>query len=481
MAHEGPYAAFISYSSKDAAFARRVHRSLERYRIPKSLGVFDPSGAGSINRIYPVFRDREELPAGKLSAAIEAALQASGALVVVCSPNSAASPWVQREIEYFKGLGRAERIFAIIADDASFAVDGREHHNFPPALRALEPLAADARRDRDGFRSAWLKIVAGLIGVSVGALQNRDQARRRLAYARNIALSVLMAVIFGSAWMNYGAVSDAALSWSKYRRFVDASSALAQAEPGLVFQDCVDRSQDCPLMVVIPEGEFLMGPSDADATLPLHRVSVPRFAASVHEITFADWDACLAGGGCGGYAPYREGLEGGDRPVINVSWSDAQSYVLWLSRMTGQEYRLLSEAEWEYAQRAVTVADEAHHTRYSWGDDPPVCDLGAQNGAVFYGCFENGAQPVGLFPPNAFGVYDMHGNVSEWVEDCGGPFDASRASAAPVITEPCTTRVLRGGSWINLSYEIPTPYRNESIPSDRGFNQGFRVARTISH
>jgi WD40 repeat protein len=190
MAELFRFAAFISYSSKDAAFALRLHRALEGYGIPASLGKFDLVGGGKANRIYPVFRDREELAAGRLGERIEASLRASAAMVVVCSPSSAASEWVEKEIEFFATLGRSDRIFAIIADTAPLADESGADATsrcFPPAFRAnaladataLEPLAADARKGKDGFRGAWLKIVAGLIGVSPGQIIDRDRRRRR--------------------------------------------------------------------------------------------------------------------------------------------------------------------------------------------------------------------------------------------------------------------------------------------------------------
>ena len=147
------YAAFISYSSKDAAFARKLHRALESYGIPSQLGKFDLiGGGGKKNRIYPVFRDREELSAGHLGDQIEANLKASAALIVVCSPNGAASPWVQKEIEFFAAQGRHAKIFAIIPDTAPLVDEqGADCTQacFPPAFRGdalagdkLEPLAA---------------------------------------------------------------------------------------------------------------------------------------------------------------------------------------------------------------------------------------------------------------------------------------------------------------------------------------------------
>jgi eukaryotic-like serine/threonine-protein kinase len=173
MAELFRYAAFISYSSKDAGFARRLHRALETYGIPTTVGDFDLlGGGGKKNRIYPVFRDREELPAGELGEALKAALKASGALIVICSPNAAASQWVEKEIAVYRSLDRHGRIFAIIAPDAPVIIGGRDATQdcFPPILRgeatspdAPIPIAADARPGKDGFRAAWLKIVAGLI------------------------------------------------------------------------------------------------------------------------------------------------------------------------------------------------------------------------------------------------------------------------------------------------------------------------------
>ncbi|MGD9981468.1 MAG: toll/interleukin-1 receptor domain-containing protein [Hyphomonadaceae bacterium] len=213
MAELFRYAAFISYSSKDAAFARRLHRTLESYSIPKSLGAFDLIGGGKKNRIYPVFRDREELSAGHLGELIEANLRASSALIVICSPNSAASPWVQKEIEYFVGLGRRDRVFAIIPHTAPLTDEAGADCTlacFPPAFRtearadsaALEPLAADARKGRDGFRNAWMKVVAGMIGASPGQLIDRDKQRRRrqrAVLAASLVTVVLSAGLIAAA------------------------------------------------------------------------------------------------------------------------------------------------------------------------------------------------------------------------------------------------------------------------------------------
>jgi MTH538 TIR-like domain (DUF1863) len=212
MADQFRYAAFVSYSSKDSGFARRLHRALERYGIPSSLGKFDLTGRGKKkNRIYPVFRDREELGAGSLSERIEEGLRASGALIVVCSPYSAASPWVQKEIEFFAGLGRGNRIFAVVSENAPLIdEEGKDATAacFPQAFRggALadpavpEPLAADARKGKDGFKNAWLKIVAGLISVNLGELLDRQRARERRQVFVRLALAVsIVSLAIGTA------------------------------------------------------------------------------------------------------------------------------------------------------------------------------------------------------------------------------------------------------------------------------------------
>ena len=133
--------------------------------------------------------------------------------------------------------------------------------------------------------------------------------------------------------------------------------------PGKKFRDC----PECPELVVVPSGSYMMGSTSGRSNEePVHRVTIERpFAVGVKEVTFGEWDACVSDRGCGGYRPGDRGWGRGRRPVMNVSWEDAQGYVRWLSRKTGEEYRLLSESEWEYVARAGTGTG----TRYWWGDD----------------------------------------------------------------------------------------------------------------
>jgi len=189
------------------------------------------------------------------------------------------------------------------------------------------------------------------------------------------------------------------------------------------------------------------------------RIPGQNFEIGRYEVTFAQWDACVAGGGCNGYEPSDRGWGRANRPVINVSWDDAQAYVHWLSQRTGQHYRLPTSAEWEIAARAGTT------TNYSWDDQGPVCDQGAPNGANFFSCTDDQPRPVGSFQPNAFGLYDVHGNVWEWVEDC---YDAS-----------CSSRIVRGGSWNGFPVHLRASYRDSISPGVRYEDYGFRVARSL--
>ncbi len=247
------------------------------------------------------------------------------------------------------------------------------------------------------------------------------------------------------------------------------------AKPGSDFKECANG---CPVMIVVPAGKFIMGSpeneSDLDASeRPQHEVTITKpFAVSKFEVTFEEWDACVAAAACR-RAPDSWGR--GEMPVINVSWGDAKQYVGWLSQLTGKEYRLLTEAEWEYAARGSTM------TRYSWGDDP------RKGNANCDGC---GSQwdlqqtaPVGSFKPNGFGLYDMHGNVWEWVEDSwhasyyGAPTDGS----AWLQGGDPSYRVVRGGSWRNETHDVRAAARRGRNINVQFDTLGFRVVRTLNH
>lgn len=261
-----------------------------------------------------------------------------------------------------------------------------------------------------------------------------------------------------------------------YLLVILALASTAQADemtPGSVFRDC----DQCPEMVVIPAGSYQMGDVSGrgffSSEYPVHRVTIEYpFAVGKYEVTFDEWDACVAAGGCS-HQPNDEGWGRGTRPVIDVSWEDAQEYVTWLSGETGKPYRLLSEAEWEYVARAGTT------TRYWWGNK-----IGTNN-ANCDGCGsqwdDKSTAPVGSFTANAFGVFDTAGNVWEWVKDCwnddykGAPTDGRAWTSGD-----CTRRVWRGGSWDLFPENVRPAFRFRYYPGDRFNYHGFRIARTLT-
>ena len=246
-------------------------------------------------------------------------------------------------------------------------------------------------------------------------------------------------------------------------------------KPKDTFKDC----PDCPEMVVVPAGEFMMGSNEGNPDeRPVHKVTIGKpFAVAKFETTFAEWNACVVDGGC---SQKGDAGGGGIHPVISVSWYDAANqYIPWLSRKTQKTYRLLTEAEWEYAARAGTT------TTYSWGNG-----LGSNNANCDRcGVRWNGSAPVGSFPANAFGLHDMLGNAWEWVEDCyhktyqNAPTNGS--ASANVGCERSSDgkshlRVLRGGSWNGIPWDLRVARRASLQEDNRSVPIGFRVARTLS-
>jgi formylglycine-generating enzyme required for sulfatase activity len=242
-----------------------------------------------------------------------------------------------------------------------------------------------------------------------------------------------------------------------------------------------------PDMITLPAGEFLMGAPNAEegsATneRPQRRVTVPRpFALGRTAVTFAMWDAAMASGfvpPSGTEPPTDEGWGRDDRPVINVSWDDAQAYCRWLNQRLGLPsgtYRLPSEAEWEYACRAGTT------TPFSFGEKIALEQANFAGTSPGRGGKDRGRTvPVGSLPANAWGLHEMHGNVWEWVEDAYGPYPARATDVSPLVHADIGSRVLRGGSWVSLAQFLRSANRNRSRPDNRKYlGLGFRVAKTL--
>ena len=246
---------------------------------------------------------------------------------------------------------------------------------------------------------------------------------------------------------------------------VDAPRAGVKA--GDVFRDC----RECPELVVVPVGEFDMGSNDFDFEKPVHKVTIGKaFAIGRREVTFEEWDQCIASGGCR-HRPDDRGQGRAERPVTDVSWRDATAYASWLSQKTGQKYRLPSEAEWEYAARGGTK------TAFWWGRDV---------GSRFANCRDCGgdsgqaAVATGSFSANPFGLFDTAGNAAEWVQDCwndtyrGAPRDGSAWGSGQ-----CGQRVLRGGSFDSQARYLRSASRFRYDTDVRYYANGFRVVREL--
>jgi formylglycine-generating enzyme required for sulfatase activity len=344
------------------------------------------------------------------------------------------------------------------------------HHEFIKAAEDAEAARTSAERQR-------LDQMAAAQDEREKALTRERAALRRGRLALIAATGLLACVVFGATGVYYKDVL-----WEQYHwRAVMRPSVLTAsqekeiaAKPGADFTECANG---CPTMIVVPADKFTMGlpddkgwPKDEGPRREV-KIATP-FAVGRTAITFAEWDLCVVAGACPKVSD-THGWGRGERPVIRVNWEEATGYAAWLKKMTGKEYRLLTEAEWEYAARAGTT------TRYPWGDE-----IGKNNA----NCIICGSQwdkrqtaPVGSFNPNAFGLRDMHGNVFQWVEDCYKEnYKDAPTDGHAVISSDCNRRVVRGGSWLRGPDYLRSAYRNWISSGNRLTDLGFRVARTLT-
>jgi formylglycine-generating enzyme required for sulfatase activity len=512
---------FISYSRQDSnQFVEELSAGLE-------LVGFAP------------FFDRHDIIAGEdWEARLTGLIQEADTVVFVISPRAIKSDRCLWEVE--TALTKTKRLLPVISEAVADAeipeqLRRRQFVSFdssPGFTRPLTELSKALRQDIDWIRehtrlgelvARWEArgrpeslLLRGddLVAAQSWAEQRRPSApgltdlmrmfitlsnnmealylaksratERRMHRIQGLVWALLIAVIVVLVgWINQSFLKEQWRWYTVTRPYVNAkvkpyaltSTAEVALKSGDSFRECL---KDCPDMIVVPAGSFTMGSPIGEigrtqSEGPQHVVTIGRpFAVSKYEVTFAEWDACVAFGNCD---PHKiEGaVVGGRQPVVNVTWDDAKQYAAWLSQMTGKHYRLLSEAEYEYAARA------GMQTIYPWGDE-----IG-KNNANCEGC---GSQwdskqsaPVGSYPANQFGLYDMVGNVWQWVEDCWHDnYNNAPVDGSPWIEDgSCKFRVERSDSWRGSpTAELPrSALRDKDAPGNRNDIVGFRVARTL--
>ena len=380
------------------------------------------------------------------------------------------------------------------------------------ALHGITRASKDWSESRKS--SSWLVHGGGRLRIAEQILNRSDlaasltsadrdyisacQAAEHQAHAvRTLLKALLVAVVLiGVAWWKQDYIQDQYRWYTKvkphfqqhFKPYVPTPDQKKDLPTLGTFREC-SKDTHCPTMIVVPAGDFDMGTSDsevealrakyphrdglAEEERPQRKVHIPAFAIARYELTFDEWDVCVQFGDCPQRNSPRWGK--GQRPVMNISWDEAQRYISWLSKATGTSYRLPSEAEWEYAARAGSK------TQYSWGDDP---EQGRANCSGCNGKQNGKTEPVGSYSANAFGLHDMHGNVREWVEDIyhdnylGTP---PANGAAWLDKGNIDERVIRGGAWFMHPEFGRSANRAKLPPETRNNFLGFRVAKTLDH
>ena len=362
----------------------------------------------------------------------------------------------------------------------------------PPRRPAVRPPRATAVIPDQRVAAAWDpygRVATGETTVDLSAYFTDDQDLAFSAMSSdpevvgaNVAGSVLTLMVFANG--GRATITVTAHDGEGYVVATQKFEVVVLASESVGFRDCAE----CPEMVAVPAGSFMQGaPAEEEGSRwlerPVHRVefSAP-FAIGAYEVTFEQWDACVAAGGCGGYEPvFWAHIDTATSPVT-VSWHDAQAYVSWLSDRTGEAYRLPSESEWEYAARAGTTTP--FHFGETISTDQANYD-GSAYGDGNVGEHRMRALPVGSFPANAWGLHDVHGNVAEWTLDCytydGG---ASGYTDAPTDgsawqTGDCTRRTVRGGNYAGPPASVRSASRSWVQADDRSVGSGIRVVRAL--
>ncbi|MDE0154810.1 MAG: bifunctional serine/threonine-protein kinase/formylglycine-generating enzyme family protein [Gammaproteobacteria bacterium] len=297
-----------------------------------------------------------------------------------------------------------------------------------------------------------------------------SQGRRDGPLSKLMLAGLVGALVGGAAYWRFAEVRQAAA----IRTPVELKTA---AISGRELKALAEQAAMVGEMVSIPGGTFSMGDLSGEGITsekPVHAVTIRPFKLGKYEVTFEQWDACVADGGCNGYSPHDGVYFGesgrGNRPVLRVSWNEVQSFIDWLNNKTSGNFRLPTEAEWEYAARAGST------TKYSWGDDIGSNRANCHND--YCGESWEFTAPVGSFPANAWGLHDMYGNVGELVQDCWkNSYEGAPTDGSAWMSGDCYLRVVRGNHWYSSPRYLRSAYRTSVDRTDRFDGVGFRLAQ----
>jgi formylglycine-generating enzyme required for sulfatase activity len=438
---------FISYSKEQPKPTRDVATLLE--------------SAG-----YEVWWDTNLTSGENFRKVIERELNSADAVIVIWTPQSISSDWVVDEAE----RARHRRVLITLR---SKDVDPR---CIPMPYGAYHTDLVD---NHDAILAA-VRRVAGPPQHETGSPEQRVEIALVTKRGQTIQTEVAAGIKTPNVAEGPGGIRI-------YANIAHGSSD-GRFQPGAGKTQWFKDHELGPEMVVVPPGEFSMGSTKFALEPPAHRREQPvhdvviahPFAVGRFAVTFDEWDACVADGGCNGHLPDDKGWGRGLRPVINVSWNDAKAYVVWLSAKTGKMYRLLTEAEREY----VTRADNKSDTPFWWGSS--ITSKQANYDAFYTwngrpGKSRDKTLPVDSFEANPWGLFNVHGNVWEWVEDVWHD-DYQRAPAdgsAWVTGKARSQRVVRGGSWQDKPRLLRATNRFFYDAEHRFNSVGFRLARTL--
>ncbi|MEM8815475.1 MAG: SUMF1/EgtB/PvdO family nonheme iron enzyme [Pseudomonadota bacterium] len=406
---------FLSYKRED------------RERIEPVVSAVEEAG-------FSVWWDDRITPHGEWDDTIARELEAAKAVVVIWTEASVASKWVRTEAHFANEQGK---LVPVQLDQCRL-----------PISFMLNQTADISSWNGDRDHSQWRKLLAWIEELS-RAVPKLDQSSES-----DVSLK---------QWRHtFGTTEHGEIVF-------DGATITRRTAGGTFFRD----SEEGPLMCVLPAGSYAMGSPDSDpdkrdSELPRHVVEFRSpFAIGVYPVTFEEWDTLVAGGPVG-YSPADGGWGRGTRPAINVSWEDTQPFLGALAELTGEKYRLPSEAEWEYACRAGSAGPFA----FDQGIDPASANFAASQ--------PESTTAVGLFPSNKFGLFDMHGNVREWVEDLWhNDYAGAPADGLPWTSGHGAMHVVRGGSWLDSAWFLRSAARGRGGSHDRTNFIGFRVARDV--